>query len=56
MIQDQNIKNEISDLIGNTKWALTAPIFLLYLADIRRNIKITNDRGYDHKNNNVEHL
>ena len=54
MIQDQNIKNEISDLIGNTKWALTAPIFLLYLADIRRNIKITNDRGYDHKNNNVD--
>ena len=54
VIQDQNIKNEISDLIGNTKWALTAPIFLLYLADIRRNIKITNDRGYNHKNNNVD--
>ena len=54
VIQDQNIKNEISNLIGNTKWALTAPIFLLFLADIRRNIKITNDRGYDHKNNNVD--
>ena len=56
VIQDQNIKNEISNLIGNTKWALTAPIFLLYLADIRRNIKITNDRGYDHKNKNVDTL
>ena len=54
VIQEQNIKNEISNLIGNTKWALTAPIFLLYLADIRRNIKITNNRGYDHKNNNVD--
>ena len=54
VIQDQNIKNEISNLIGNTKWALTAPIFFLYLADIRRNIKITNDRGYDYKNNNVD--
>ena len=54
VIQDQNIKNEISNLIGNTKWALTAPIFLLFLADIRRNVKITNDRGYDHKNNNVD--
>ena len=54
VIQDQNIKNEISNLIGNTKWALTAPIFLLYLADIRRNIKITNDRGYEHNNNNVD--
>ena len=54
VIQDQNIKNKISNLIGNTKWALTAPIFFLYLADIRRNIKITNDRGYEHKNNNVD--
>ena len=54
VIQDHNIKNEISNLIGNTKWALTAPIFLLFLADIRRNIKITHDRGYDHKNNNVD--
>ncbi len=54
IIQDQNIKNDISNLIGNTKWALTAPIFFLYLADIRRNIKITNDRGYEHKNNNVD--
>jgi FMN reductase [NAD(P)H] len=54
VIQDQNIKNEISNLIGKTKWALTAPIFLLYLADIRRNIKITNNRGYEHKNNNVD--
>ena len=54
VIQDLNIKNEISNLIGNTKWALTAPIFFLYLADIRRNIKITNHRGYEHKNNNVD--
>ena len=54
VIQDQNIKNEISNLIGNTKWALTAPIFFLYLADIRRNIIITNDRGYEYKNNNVD--
>ena len=41
-------------MIGNTKWALTAPIFLLFLADIRRNIKISSDRGYKHKNNNVD--
>ena len=54
VIQDQNIKNEISNLLGKTKWALTAPIFFLYLADIRRNIKITNNRGYEHKNNNVD--
>ena len=54
VIQDTSIKTEISNLIGNTKWALTAPIFLLFLADIRRNIKISSDRGYKHKNNNVD--
>lgn len=54
VIQDTSIKTEISNLIGNTKWALTAPIFLLFLADIRRNIKISSYRGYKHKNNNVD--
>ena len=54
VIQDTSIKTEISNLIGNTKWALTAPVFLLFLADIRRNIKISSYRGYKHKNNNVD--
>ena len=54
VIQNKSIKQEISNLIGNTKWALTAPVFLLFLADIRRNIKITNHKGYNHKNNNVD--
>ena len=54
VIQNKSIKKEISNLIGNTKWALTAPVFLLFLADIRRNIKITNHKGYNHKNNNVD--
>ena len=54
VIQNQSLKNEIAKLIGDTKWALTAPVFLLFLADIRRNIKITNHKGYNHKNNNVD--
>ena len=54
VIQNKALKKEISNLIGNTKWALTAPVFLLFLADIRRNIKITNHKGYNHKNNNVD--
>ncbi|MDC3140550.1 nitroreductase family protein [Alphaproteobacteria bacterium] len=54
VIQNQSLKNEISKLIGDTKWALTAPVFLLFLADIRRNIKITNHKGYNHKNNNLD--
>ena len=54
VIHNQSLKNEISKLIGDTKWALTAPVFLLFLADIRRNIKITNHKGYNHNNNNVD--
>ena len=54
IIDDNKLKNQISNLIGNTKWALSAPVFLLFLADMRRNMKITYDRGYTHKNNNVD--
>ena len=54
IMQDEAIKMKVADLIGNTKWALSAPVFLLFLADIRRNINVTNNKGYDHKNNNVD--
>ena len=54
VIQNQALKKEISSLIGDTKWALTAPVFLLFLADVRRNIKITKHKGYNHQNNNVD--
>jgi len=54
IMQDETIKMKVADLIGNTKWALSAPVFLLFLADIRRNINVTNNKGYDHKNNNVD--
>ena len=54
IMQDETIKMKVAGLIGNTKWALSAPVFLLFLADIRRNINVTNDKGYDHKNNNVD--
>ena len=54
IMQDETIKMKVAGLIGNAKWALSAPVFLLFLADIRRNINVTNDKGYDHKNNNVD--
>ena len=54
VIQDELIKSKISNLLGNTKWALRAPIFFLFLSDIRRNIKITKKRGYTYKNNNLD--
>jgi len=54
IIKNDIIKNKIGNIIGKTEWALEAPLFFLFLADIRRNIKITNDRGYTHKNNNLD--
>jgi len=54
IIKNDIIRNKIGSIIGKTKWALEAPLFFLFLADIRRNIKITNDRGYSHKNNNLD--
>ena len=35
---------------------MEAPIFFLFLADIRRNQLITEYKGYEYKNNNMDHF
>ena len=55
-VSDKNIKKEIGQLLGKTSWATEAPLFLLFLADIRRNKIITVSRGYVYENNNMDHF
>ena len=55
-ISDKKIKKEIGKLLGDTSWATEAPLFLLFLADIRRNKIITVSRGYNYENNNMDHF
>ncbi len=55
-IKNKKIKNHISKLLGKISWALKAPLFFLFLADIRRNQIITQYKGYEYKNNSVDYL
>ena len=48
LIKNKEMKNQLSKLLGKTAWALEAPLFFLFLADIRRNQIITEYKGYEY--------
>ena len=50
------MKNQLSKLLGKTAWALEAPLFFLFLVDIRRNKIITEHKGYEYKNNSIDYF
>ena len=56
IVSDKKNKKKIAELLKETRWALEAPVFLLFLADIRRNQLITAYKGYEYKNNNMDHF
>ena len=56
LIKNKEIKNKLSKLLGKTAWALEAPLFFLFLADIRRNQIITEYKGYEYKNNSIDYF
>ena len=56
IVSDKKNKKKIAELLKETRWALEAPIFFLFLADIRRNQLITEYKGYEYKNNNMDHF
>ena len=56
LIKNKEIKNKLSKLLEKTAWALEAPLFFLFLADIRRNQIITEYKGYEYKNNSIDYF
>ena len=56
LIKNKEMKNQLSKLLGKTAWALEAPLFFLFLADIRRNKIITEHKGYEYKNNSIDYF
>ena len=56
LIKNKKIKNQLSNLLDKTSWALEAPLFFLFLADIRRNKIITEYKGYEYKNNSIDYF
>ena len=56
LIKNREMKNQLSKLLRKTAWALEAPLFFLFLADIRRNKIITEHKGYEYKNNSIDYF
>ncbi len=56
LIKNKEMKNQFSNLLGKTSWALEAPLFFLFLADIRRNKIITEHKGYEYENNSIDYF
>ena len=56
LIKNKEMKNQLSKLLGKTAWALEAPLFFIFLADIRRNIIITEHKGYEYQNNSIDYF
>ena len=56
LIKNKEMKNQLSKLLRKTAWALKAPLFFLFLTDIRRNKIITEHKGYEYKNNSIDYF
>jgi len=54
VIDDPDRRRRLEDLIPNCIWAARAPVFLLFLGDIRRGRRIAEMRGYEHRNDNLD--
>ncbi len=54
IVNDNNIKEEISKVSHNQKWMLTAPFFMVCIADIRSRIKDSEDLYIDEESSMFE--
>ena len=54
VIDDPDRRRRLEELIPKCVWAARAPVFLLFLGDIRRGRRIAEMRGYDHRNDNLD--
>ena len=53
-IRNKETQKKIADLIPSMQWIAKAPVFLVFLGDVRRNRKLANLRGHNYANNNAD--
>ena len=53
-LEDKKKRTRLAELLGRTAWALDAPLFLIFLGDLRRNRRVGAMRGYPNANDNVD--
>jgi len=54
VLEDPDRRRRLADLLPTCRWAAEAPVFLLFLGDIRRGRRIAEMRGYEHRNDNLD--
>ena len=54
VVKDAAIRERLSALGGGMSWPPKAPVFLAFCADMRRNRRLAEIRGHDHRNNNLD--
>jgi nitroreductase/FMN reductase [NAD(P)H] len=54
VLKDQGRRARLAELIPQAAWAAEAPLLLVFLGDVRRGRRIAAQRGYEHRNDNVD--
>jgi nitroreductase/FMN reductase [NAD(P)H] len=54
VMRDRERIRQIADWIGTMDWIATAPVFLVWCGDMRRNQRLCEQHGMPHANNNLD--
>lgn len=54
VLKDPGRRTQFLELIPQAAWAAAAPLLLVFLGDVRRGRRIAAQRGYEHRNDNVD--
>ncbi|MCZ6533091.1 MAG: nitroreductase family protein [SAR324 cluster bacterium] len=54
VVQEPSSRKRIADLLPAMPWIAQAPVFLVFLGDMRRNMRVCERRGRKHVNNNLD--
>jgi FMN reductase [NAD(P)H] len=53
-IRDPELRRRLAELFADMEWAISAPVLLVFLGDMRRGRRIAEMRGYPHRNDNAD--
>jgi nitroreductase/FMN reductase [NAD(P)H] len=54
VLKDGGRRERLIEIIPQARWAARAPLLLVFLGDVRRGRRIAAQRGYEHRNDNVD--
>ncbi|MBT6087738.1 MAG: NADPH-dependent oxidoreductase [Rhodospirillaceae bacterium] len=53
-VRDQDTRQKIADLVPSMPWMADAPVFLVFLGDVRRIRRLADSHDHDYANNNAD--